>query len=147
MRNVYIQFVEKIKTHILYSVTFFRKSCCLWDSAEKRGRAREAASDNTVWRICVACWISKASRAQTHVHPYSPGHRLTHCTEMCNTYCFTTATIVIRTRLIVTLYVHWHVLFLQILITHAQCSTVTCYSDSGSSVPSIIEYTNWILRR
>jgi len=27
--------VEKIKTHILCSVTFFRKSCRLWDNVEK----------------------------------------------------------------------------------------------------------------
>jgi len=27
--------VEKIKTHILFSVTIFRKSCRLWDNVEK----------------------------------------------------------------------------------------------------------------
>jgi len=27
--------VEKIKTHILCSITFFRKSCSLWDNVEK----------------------------------------------------------------------------------------------------------------
>jgi len=27
--------VEKIKTHILYSITFFRKSCRLWYNTEK----------------------------------------------------------------------------------------------------------------
>jgi len=29
------KFVEKIKTHISCSVTFFKKSCSLWDSADK----------------------------------------------------------------------------------------------------------------
>ena len=35
------QVVEKIKTHILRSVTFFRKLCRLWDNVEKYGRARQ----------------------------------------------------------------------------------------------------------
>jgi len=26
--------VEKIKAHIMYSVTFFFLSCCLWDNME-----------------------------------------------------------------------------------------------------------------
>jgi hypothetical protein len=32
-----------MKVYILYSVTFFRKSCRLWDNVEKHGGAREAA--------------------------------------------------------------------------------------------------------
>jgi hypothetical protein len=42
MRNVSNKVVEKIKTHILCSVTFFRKSCRLWDNVEKCCGAREA---------------------------------------------------------------------------------------------------------
>jgi hypothetical protein len=39
---------EKIKTHILCSITFFRKSCRLWDNVEKYGSARQAINDNIV---------------------------------------------------------------------------------------------------
>jgi hypothetical protein len=35
--------VEKIKTHILYPVTFFRKACILRDNVEKYDGAREDA--------------------------------------------------------------------------------------------------------
>jgi hypothetical protein len=45
-----IKAVEKIKTHILYSVMFFQKLCLLWDNVEKYGGAREAADDKTVAR-------------------------------------------------------------------------------------------------
>jgi hypothetical protein len=39
--------VEKIKTHILCPVNiFFRKSCRLWDNAEKYCRAGQATDDN-----------------------------------------------------------------------------------------------------
>jgi len=39
-------FVEKIKTHILYSVTFFLKLCRLWDNVEKRCREGQDTDDN-----------------------------------------------------------------------------------------------------
>jgi len=29
-----IKVIQKIKTHILFSMTFSRKSCCLWDNVE-----------------------------------------------------------------------------------------------------------------
>jgi len=38
--------VEKIKTHILWSITFFRKSCSLWDNVGKYGRAGQATYGN-----------------------------------------------------------------------------------------------------
>jgi len=44
----------------------------------------------TIWWMRVACWITKA----------------THTLRMCITYCFSTATMVARRRLNVTLYVN-----------------------------------------
>jgi hypothetical protein len=43
----------------------------------------------TIWRLHIACWIIKATDA----------HRL------CNTHCFSTETMVERTRLSVTFYI------------------------------------------
>jgi hypothetical protein len=63
MRNVPGGIVEKIKTHILRSAAFSRKSFRLWDNVEKYGGAREAADDSTR-RMRFACWINKA----THTH-------------------------------------------------------------------------------
>ena len=94
---VRIKVVEKMKTHSWCSVTFFRGSCRLLDNVEKCGAAREATIHNTIWWMRVACWISKATRAKSHIH--------TH-TEICNTYCFATSTMVTWTLLNVTLYVH-----------------------------------------
>jgi len=45
----------------------------------------------TLRRMLIACWIPKATNTQTHT---------------CNTYCFSTATMVAQTRLTVTFYVH-----------------------------------------
>jgi len=42
MNNVSHKVVEKIKTHILCPMTFFRKSCRLWDNVEKYGTAGQA---------------------------------------------------------------------------------------------------------
>jgi hypothetical protein len=46
MRNVSEKVVEKIKTYILCSLTFFRKSCRLWDNVEKYGTAGQMTGDS-----------------------------------------------------------------------------------------------------
>jgi len=81
--------VEEIKTHILYSITFFRKSCRLWDNVAKYCRAGQATDVNMV---------------HVHLMPDTKGYKYT--LRICNTYCFSTATLVTRKRLNVTLYVH-----------------------------------------
>jgi len=56
MRNVSDKkIVQKIKTHIFYSINFIRKSYHLWDNVEKYSRAGKATE--TTWRM--ACWIPK----------------------------------------------------------------------------------------
>jgi hypothetical protein len=93
-----VKAVETIKTHILCSVTFFRKSCRLWDNVEKYGRAGQDTDGNMAWRVRFGCWINKAT--DTHTHTVSLSLRI------CNIYCFSTAKMVARTRLNVTLHVH-----------------------------------------
>jgi hypothetical protein len=53
--------VEKIKTHILCSIIFFRKSCRLRGNVEKYVRARQATDDNIIWRIGFLCWVTTAT--------------------------------------------------------------------------------------
>ena len=53
MRNVSDKIVEKIKTHILYSNFFFRKSCRLGDNVEKYCRAGQATDYNMAHVDCV----------------------------------------------------------------------------------------------
>ena len=66
-------FVEKIKTHILSSDTFFRKSCRLWDNIEKCLGARE---EQTTWRLGVAYWTSKPTRVQAQARCRAHTHTL-----------------------------------------------------------------------
>ena len=86
--------VEKIKTHILHLVTFFfffsenRAVCEI--NVEKCGTAR------------LQRWQYKTAHAYCMPDTYGYRHTLT----ICNTSCFSTATMVPRTRLNVTLYVH-----------------------------------------
>jgi len=42
--------VEKIKTDTLYSITFSRTSCTLWDNVAKYGAAVEVTGDNILLR-------------------------------------------------------------------------------------------------
>jgi len=45
--NISDKFVEKTKTHILYKIKFFRKSCNSSDNVENCGRARKATISYT----------------------------------------------------------------------------------------------------
>jgi hypothetical protein len=59
-----IQLVEKIRTHILCSVTSFPENHAVYEIMSKN--VVEQERPQTIWRMRVACWISKATR--THVH-------------------------------------------------------------------------------
>ena len=72
-----VNVVEKIKIHVLRSVTFFRKSCRLWDNVEKSGGAREAADGNMAAHGILVSMATDASSPQrpcthnhTHTHKY-----------------------------------------------------------------------------
>jgi len=64
VRNVsHTQLVDKIKTNISCSLTFFRKSCPLWDIAKKCATTGQP-TDDKMWHTRFAFWITKA--ADTH---------------------------------------------------------------------------------
>ena len=67
MRNVLDKRgIESKNTYFM--VKFFSwKLCRLWDNVERYGGARKAKNDVTIWRIRVACWISKAEIARVHM--------------------------------------------------------------------------------
>ena len=74
--------LEKIKTHILCSITFSENRAVyeiVWTNIVEPDRPQM-----TIRRMRVACWIPKA----TNTHP-----------EYVITRCFSTATMVVRTRL------------------------------------------------
>jgi len=85
-RNV----VGKIKTHILGSLIFFRKFCLLSDNVAKYCRAGEATDGN-----------------MGHAYYLLDTEVYTYTLRVCNIYCFSSTTKVGRTRLFVTLYLHW----------------------------------------
>jgi len=80
--------VQKITKRIVYSVTVFRKSCHLWDNVVKYCTAGQTTDDNMAHANCkLDNWDYE------------------HTQRLCNTHCFSTSTMVVRTHLIVTLYV------------------------------------------
>jgi len=89
----WIKFVETFESHILCFNNFFlRNSCRLRKNAEKYGRAGQVTDDNIIRRMHFARWKTKATNTHTH--------------RMRNTHCSSTAGMVARSPLIVTLYVH-----------------------------------------
>ena len=81
--------VEKIKTHILRSISPTPEKRALYEIMLKNIAHRDT-SQTAIWRMRMASWIPKA----------------TDTLRICNTYCFSTVTMVAHTRLSVTLYVH-----------------------------------------
>ena len=82
--------VQKIKTHILCSVTFFfRKSSRYKIMWKKYCRAGQATDDN-----------------MAHAHCLLGYQRYKHTFTICNTDCFSTTTMLAGTRIIVSFYVH-----------------------------------------
>jgi len=65
MKNLQTKVAEKTKTHILCSVTLFRKSCRLWDNVEKYCVTWQATDDNIIRRTHFACWITKATNTHS----------------------------------------------------------------------------------
>ena len=94
-----IKVAEKIKTHILYSVTSSENRVVYEIMSKKCGGDRGATNDIKIWRIRVACWISKAIWTYAHAHVHALGyphartqaHAYTHG-PINYTYYFSTAT-------------------------------------------------------
>jgi hypothetical protein len=74
----------------VFSNFSFRISYRLWDNVGKYGRGIVTTGDSMIWRMHIACWITNA----TNTHP------------VCNTYCCSTTTMGVRTRLNATLYAY-----------------------------------------
>ena len=62
MKNVSDKgFRENQNPHFMFfSKIFFQKSCCLLHHVEKYGRARQAAENNIIQHMHIACWKTKA---------------------------------------------------------------------------------------
>jgi hypothetical protein len=58
---------ENQNAHFIFSTFFFflQKSCHLWDNVEKCSTAGQSTDDNIIWRMRIACWITKATETHT----------------------------------------------------------------------------------
>ena len=87
--------IDKIKTHIVCSITFFLNRTVYKIKWKKTDRARQTTYGNIIRRVRFACREIRHEYRHTHTH------------TIFNCYNFSTATVVRRTRLNVALYVHW----------------------------------------
>jgi hypothetical protein len=109
MRNVSDRIVDKVKTHILFSIYFFffLEKCSVYEKVWKNMLKPERPTDgNIIRRVCFACWITKAI----------------HTLRICNSYCFSTVTIV-RERALILRYVYINYPYDN---RHTRCVCDTC---------------------
>jgi hypothetical protein len=103
--------LEKIKTHILCSIIFFRKSCHLCDNAEK---------------YCTACQITDDQILHALFMLNSNGYR--HTLRICNTYHFSTATMITWTHFVAMFTRTLPVLLYFVIFTYINMSfALLCY--------------------
>ena len=91
MRNISDKSCRKNKNTSIYS-TIFRKVMLFIDIIVEYVRPMQNTDDNIIWRMPFACWTTKGYIQRLRI---------------CNTYCFFTATTVVRRRLNVALRVQW----------------------------------------
>jgi hypothetical protein len=90
------------------------------------------------WRHSMAhafCVLDKLSCTRTRTHTSTRSHTHTQ-TEICNTYCFSTATMVTWTRLNVMLYEHF-----------LSCLYLSKETRLTRFMPSRVNFTNWTWNR
>jgi hypothetical protein len=120
--------VEKIKTHIFCSVTFFENRAVyeiMWKNIVQRGRPQMA-----ILLTRIACWILKATN--------------THTLRTCNIDCFFHCNNNWRTRFSVTLHVNclpcWLFSYLKITSQTSLTRMATVLTISSCSSKKIVSY-------
>jgi hypothetical protein len=147
--------VEKIKTRISCSVTFFSKIVPFTSNFEKSG-AREAKKKKRRYNMAHARrMLDKQGymRASTFPYPCTHTHARAHAhTEICSTYSFSTATAVLWTRVSVTLHVHclsclfWLNKFTPVCCAHRHIRLQVYGSFSVLATRTILNRGLWLLR-
>jgi hypothetical protein len=82
--------MEKIRTHFVFSNLFYFENLTFYGIMWKHA-VEQSGPQMKTWRMHIACWIRKA----INTHP-----------RLCNTHCFSTAKVVARPRLNITLFLH-----------------------------------------
>ena len=67
LNNISYKTIEKIKTHILYSINFSENYASKIYGGKKYSKARQATDDNVMRRMRIACWMRKATNTHTQV--------------------------------------------------------------------------------
>ena len=95
---IYVQFqtkfLEEIKKHILFSVTFFFRKSCLYEIMWKNTVDRDR-SQMTIRRTRIAFWIPKATN--THSHYCLLFHCNNGCTKGSQFYKYTVPSVFVIT--------------------------------------------------
>ena len=105
------KFVEKIKTHISCSKTFFENRALyelMWKIT-----AQPEWSQLTIWCMRIACWIPRAAHTHTHIHThtytYTRTHTHTYTRTHTHTYTHTHAHTHIHTHTHTHAHTHTHI--------------------------------------
>ena len=112
---------ENQNTYFMFNNLFSENRAFHEVMQDKNDTTGQATDDNSKLRTRIAC-------------------RITEATGTYNTYCFSTATVVTRTRLIVTLHVHCLSCF--VTLYHIKTLKVSCYQLIANCMPTDVNVRN-----
>jgi hypothetical protein len=120
---------------------FFFENRAVYEILSKNLVEPEEPLMTSLWPILFASWISKATCAQAHAHAQAPGHPPPpppRHTQVCDTYCFSTARIIRESALLLR-YAIFHVLFKYYSDPNVKTNYFTIFSISGCFIVDLTE--------
>ena len=120
MRNISDKCCRENQNRFWVQYNFFPQNLTVYEVMWKN-TVKPDRPQMTIWRMRVACWISKAT------------HTNTHTLRIFNTYCFPAATMAVRTRLNNTLYLHCLYCLLQHFLLHFICLLMTTVGNPNAT--------------
>ena len=137
IRNVSTKSCRENRNNVLCSVTFFPDNHAIYEIMSKN--IAEPESQQTIWSMRTAWWITKATRAQAHALASTPTPTHTHAHAQKYTYCLSMARIS-WTRLSVTWCIHCLSCLVKLLCVNVACSETSqlllrCVHMRGGSFP------------
>jgi hypothetical protein len=152
MRNASDKSCRENRTHILYSITFFKKICHLWDNVEKYCRAGQATDGNMARAHCMLdIWVYKYTLSYVTCIDFLLKQWLHECaSKLCCTYiaclvCFGWKGCTYDTKNAEMSKKYTHYQWSWSFLTVSIITVIICYANKTVSVLSFV--TLWSVSR
>ena len=129
--------VEKIKTHILFLITCFRKSYRLWDNVKKHRRAGQATDDSMAHAHCMLDYKVTNTPSEYVILIAFPRQQWLH--ERASLLPYTYTACLVTSSLRSTVFTQW----IRILQLEHSSSIYNCAALTQKLLPSLVYFRSF----